>query len=200
METKKINSIIADSLKTAISYEDYRTLTEKHVADKSSSGPIQTEDFVNYTKLGDARMRRLDKTIKISEEIIATIQAVSKKTTWLVITATWCGDAGHALPVINKLAALNDHIELKVALRDQHLDLMNQFLTNGGMSIPKLIQIEEDVVTATWGPRPSTATVMVNEYKATHGGLTPEFKESLQGWYNKDKGQTIASDISGLLG
>lgn len=200
METTKTNTLISDSLKIAMSYQDYRTLTIDHVANKSSTGPDQSEDFVNYTKLGDARMRRLDKTVKISEEIQAVVKSVSTKKTWLVITESWCGDAAHALPVINKMADLNDNIDLKIVLRDENVALMNQFLTNGGMSIPKLIQIKDDAVTATWGPRPSTATVLVNDFKEAHGGLTPEFKESLQVWYNKDKGQTIASDIASLLG
>jgi len=199
METKDTTQLISTSIDKAISYNEYRVLTQNHVENASSSGPDQSEAFVNYTKLGHARMRRLDKTVKISEEIIAAVKAVNVKTTWLIISETWCGDAGHALPVINKLADLNDNIELKIVLRDENLELMDQFLTNGGRSIPKLIQVQDENVTATWGPRPSTATVMVNEFKAANGGLTPAFKESLQGWYNKDKGQTIAGDIATLL-
>jgi hypothetical protein len=199
METAHTTSIIAESLKSAMSYKAYRALTEAHIENNSSTGPDQSEAFVNYTKLGGARMRRLDKTVKISEEIQAMAASFDKKITWLVISESWCGDAAHALPVIHKIAALSDNIELKIVLRDEHIALMNQYLTNGGMSIPKLIQIENGVVTQTWGPRPSNATVMVNDYKKANGGLTPEFKESLQGWYNKDKGQTIARDIAALL-
>ena len=199
METINTNNLIVESLEKAISYSDYRALTIEHAANKSSTGPDQSEAYVNYTKLGDARMRRLDKTIKISEEIQAVAKSTGAKKTWLVITESWCGDAAHALPVINKIATLNDNIDLKIVLRDENVDLMNQFLTNGGMSIPKLIQIENDAVTATWGPRPSTATAMVNMFKEVNGSLTPEFKESLQGWYNKDKGQNIASDLASLL-
>ena len=29
--------------------------------------------------------------------------------------------------------------------------------------------------------------------------LTPEFKEDLQHWYNKNKGQNIIEDITGVL-
>jgi len=199
METVNTTSIIAESLKSAMSYTAYRALTEAHIENKSSTGPDQSEAFVNYTKLGGARMRRLDKTVKISEEIQEMAMSFDKKITWLVISESWCGDAAHALPVIHKITELSDNIELKIVLRDEHIELMNQYLTNGGMSIPKLIQIEGGVVTQTWGPRPSTATAMVNDYKKTNGGLTPEFKESLQGWYNKDKGQTIARDIAAFL-
>ena len=78
---------------------------------------------------------------------------------------------------------------------------MNAFLTNGGKSIPKLIMIDNasNEVINTFGPRPSEATKLVNDYKAEHGKLTPEFKEDLQHWYNKNKGQNAIADLVGLL-
>ena len=86
-------------------------------------------------------------------------------------------------------------------LRDDNEGLMNQFLTNGSKSIPKLIMIDTDSlkVIASYGPRPSTATAMVENYKKEHGQLTPEFKEDLQRWYNKDKGKTTIDDLTKLL-
>ena len=114
-----------------------------------------------------------------------------------VLTESWCGDASPSLPVMNKIAELNSNIEFKIVLRDENLDLMNLFLTNGGMSIPKLIVIDNDQekVIADWGPRPSIATKMVEDYKAEHGSLSAAFKQDLQVWYNKDKGQNILQDI-----
>ena len=40
---------------------------------------------------------------------------------------------------------------------------------------------------------------MVSDYKAEHGKLTPEFKEDLQHWYNKDKGQNVIEDLTVML-
>jgi hypothetical protein len=105
------------------------------------------------------------------------------------------------MPVMNKVADLNDGIDFRVVLRDENEALMNQFLTNGGKSIPKLIMLDNttgDIVN-TFGPRPSEATKLVNDYKAEHGKLTPEFKEDLQQWYNKDKGQNAIKDLVALL-
>ena len=51
----------------------------------------------------------------------------------------------------------------------------------------------------TFGPRPSEATQMVVNYKEEHGMLTPEFKEDLQRWYNKNKGQNVIEDLVNLL-
>jgi len=88
-----------------------------------------------------------------------------------------------------------------VVLRDENEALMNQFLTNGGKAIPKLIMIDnttKDIVD-TFGPRPTVATNMVKAYKAEHGMITLEFKEDLQRWYNKDKGQSTIADLVNLL-
>ena len=77
---------------------------------------------------------------------------------------------------------------------------MNLFLTNGGKAIPVVLFLDlQENVLARWGSRPSTATKMVEDYKAAHGALTPEFKEELQKWYNQDKGLTIMSDFIKIL-
>ena len=146
-------------------------------------------------------MKRWDKTVKISDGIKDAVENFNKKITWIVISESWCGDAAHIMTVIKKVAALNDNIDYKVVLRDENDALMNQFLTNGGKSIPKLIAIdgETNEVLNTFGPRPSVATEMVQTYKQTHGQLTPEFKEDLQRWYNKDKGQSTIEDLIALL-
>lgn len=201
LETPMINDIISNSLDKSISYSEYRELVEKLVEDQSTTGKDKTDALINYTMLNDRRMRRWDKTVKLSEEDIASIKSFDKKATWLVITESWCGDAAHVMPVINKVAELNDKIDYKIVMRDENDALMDAFLTNGGRAIPKLIMIDDTTneVVNTFGPRPSVATKLVIDYKALHGKLTPEFKEDLQRWYNKDKGQSTVSDLINLL-
>jgi thiol-disulfide isomerase/thioredoxin len=146
-------------------------------------------------------MKRWDKTVKISEAHQEKIQLNKEKKTWLVITESWCGDAAHVMPVLHKVAALNPSINLRVVLRDENDELMNAFLTNGNRAIPKLIIISDatEKVTGMYGPRPSEATKMVQDYKKEHGELTPEFKEDLQRWYNKNKGQNVVEDLIKLI-
>lgn len=197
----QIKDIIEESLTKATSYQEYRILVQNLVAEGKSTGELQTEALSNYSMLNDKRMKRLDKTTKLSEETIAEVKAYNGNVTWLVLTESWCGDAAQTMPVINKIAALNDNISLKVVLRDENEALMNEFLTNGGKSIPKLIAIDNTSgnVIGDWGPRPSKATKLVNDYKAEHGKLTPEFKQDLQVWYNKDKGQNTVEDLLKLV-
>lgn len=197
----EINQIINESLKKSFSYKEYRKLVEGLSIKNSTTGNEKTETLAEYTKLNDRRMKRWDKTLKVSEEISEKVKQFNKKITWLVLTESWCGDAAHVIPVINKLAELNKDIDLKLVLRDENEDLMNAYLTNGAKAIPKLIAIDKETgkVVNTFGPRPSEATKLVNDYKEKFGSLTPEFKQDLQIWYNKDKGQTTISDLEKLL-
>ena len=195
-----MKKIIEKSLKTAISYSGYRSLVKNLLIKGKSTGTEQSEDLTNYSMLNDRRMKRLDKTIKISEETIQEFQKVKQPQTWLVLTEGWCGDAAQNLPILNKIASDTANIDLKIVLRDENLDLMDLFLTNGGRSIPKLIVLDKDNnVLDFWGPRPTIATKMVTDYKEKNGILDPQFKQDLQVWYNKDKGKSVQKDFINLF-
>ena len=195
-----IKKSIEKGLQKAISYSSYRILISDLIASGKSSGPIQSEDLLNFSKLNDRRMTRLDKTIQLRQETLLIVNKIDKPITWLVLSEGWCGDAAQTLPVINKIANESDLITLKIIFRDEHEELMNYFLTNGGKSIPKLLVLNsENEVLNTWGPRPDKASKMVQDYKNKHGQLDATFKQELQVWYNKDKGVNIQENMLGLL-
>lgn len=196
-----MDEIISKSLAKGISYTDYTNLVSNLVAEGKSTGLNQSDDLLNYSKLNDRRMKRLLKTLKIdvsSEEFIAN---VSQEQQWILITESWCGDAAQSTPMIHKVAEASDKIDLTVVLRDENSELMNEFLTNGNQAIPKLIVLNKHTneVIDSWGPRPSTATKMVAEYKDANGALDAQFKEDLQKWYNKDKGINTLEDLKKML-
>ena len=196
-----MHPIIKESINGGISYRDYRELVEQLADERSNTGIEKTEALANYTKLNDRRMRRWDKTIKISKETQQKISEFNQKMTLLIITESWCGDAAHVIPALNKIAELNPNIDVKLVLRDENLELMDMFLTKGGRAIPKVIMIDDETgaVLSTYGPRPSEASSYVNRFVAKNGSLTPEFKEDLQHWYNGDKGQNIIKDVIEIL-
>ncbi len=193
--------LVQKGISNGMDYTEYRDLVRHLAKNRQTTGVDQLESLINYTELNDRRMNRWDKTLKVPSEIEEKISKVKSRLTFLVLSESWCGDASPSLPVMNKISELNPNIEFKIVLRDENLELMDQFLTNGTRSIPKLIVLdkENEEVIADWGPRSSIATEMVEAYKKEHGKLTSEFKQDLQVWYNKDKGQDILSDLVGLL-
>jgi len=194
-------SLIQSALEKGMDYTAYRTMVTQLATDKATTGKDQTEALIQYTQLNDRRMNRWDKTLKIPSEFEAQLQKLDKDITFLVLTESWCGDASPSLPVMNKLAQLSHKIDFKIILRDQHEALMDLFLTNGARSIPKLLMLDTATheVLGEWGPRPGLAAKMVKEYKEIHGKLTAEFRQELQVWYNKDKGQAILEELVALL-
>jgi thioredoxin-like negative regulator of GroEL len=142
----------------------------------------------------------LDKTAKISEEAMEVFKNISEKQTWLVISEPWCGDAAQTLPFLNKIAQFSENIDLKIVLRDENPELMNQFLTNGSQSIPIVIMLDEDFnVINTFGPRSKAATKLVTDYLVQHGKVDETLKEMLQNWYNNDKGVSVVEDVLEML-
>lgn len=182
-------------------YDEYRTLVSDLAEKGATTGPEQTKALIQYTQLNNSRMRRWDKKLTFSDEVVAKIKSVDQPVSWMVLTESWCGDASPALPVMHKITKINPNISLAIILRDENLPIMDRFLTNGARSIPKLIAMDqkEGTMMATWGPRSTKATVLVNNYKNAHGKLTPAFKQDLQIFYNKDKGQSILEDLLKLL-
>ena len=83
-------------------------------------------------------MQRLDKTIQLLPELQkALTHELTQRYVWLVITEGWCGDAAQIVPVLEAVAqASHGTIATRYVLRDDNLDLMDRYLTNGGRSIP----------------------------------------------------------------
>lgn len=194
-----MKAIITESLNNSYSYLQYRNMVNESL--NRETFVVDGIETLPYVKMNDQRMKRLDKTIQLTAENELFLKQFKTKVLWLVLSEGWCGDAAHALPVLNKMAEASDAIDLKIVFRDENPDLMNQFLTNGGKSIPKLIMVEPETfeVLADWGPRPVAATELMVELKTKYGSVTEEVKEELQKWYNHDKTISTQNELVEIL-
>ncbi|MCB0428453.1 MAG: thioredoxin family protein, partial [Mangrovimonas sp.] len=91
---------IKDSLKRSMSYAEYSALIDTLVEEHTTTGNEKTAEQIEFTGLNQKRMKRWDKTLNVSEEDKHAISQYDKKTTWLVLTESWCGDAAHIVPAI----------------------------------------------------------------------------------------------------
>ncbi|MEC4004077.1 thioredoxin family protein [Flavobacterium sp. SUN052] len=196
-----MNSIIENSLENSFSYQEYRSHVTQLAKENKTTGHEQREDLIHYTQLNETRLNRLDKTIQITDEVNSFLKNLKKEYIWLVISESWCGDAAQILPIMNKMAIASGKINLRIVLRDDNEDLMNQFLTNGTKSIPKLIIIDKETnsVITDFGPRPKAAKQLILDYKAAHGSIDETAKIELQKWYLNDKGISTQKEIVDLM-
>lgn len=189
-----------ENIRQTYTYPEYLALMDQVVAEKQTTGPQQSPELAEYTRLNQYRMHRLDKTVHLGLDLQQVAFQVDTPQTWYVLTEAWCGDAAQNLPVIAKVAQLNPHITLTMLLRDEHPEIMEAYLTDGGKSIPKLIAVSEDGTEVfTWGPRPQALQELVWAYKANPDRTYEEFLEEVQRWYNADKTESVQRELTELL-
>lgn len=199
--TKYINKVLWKTISKTYNYRQYLDLFIGLFKNGKVTGLEQLPDRLEATALNIQRTKKWDKIAKIKPELEEILKKVDQPMNWLVITEGWCGDSSQNLPFINKMAEASDKIDLRIILRDENPEIMNQFLTNGTKSIPKLVCLNpENEVLWTWGPRPEGIIKLVEEFKQKNPAYTKEeFHQNLHLWYAKDRGSLIQDDFIKLL-
>jgi hypothetical protein len=113
----------------------------------------------------------------------------------LVLAEDWCGDASNTIPFLEKFVERVPGLELRVLRRDEHPEVMDQYLTNGARSIPVVVVLDAEYrEVGHWGPRPRELQewVMANRAVIPKQDLYPQVRR----WYARDKGE---STLRGVL-
>jgi hypothetical protein len=193
--------ITPSELAKAMNYKTYRQMLDTLMAQGKTTGEDQSEDYIHYAKLNLQRMQRLEKTVVLTEELKNSILQLPFPIELITLTEGWCGDAAQNIPVLHFMEQqFPDKIKLTLLLRDENLTIMDQYLTNGGRAIPKVI-IQNSIThqeLAVWGPRPNACQQIMLELKARNAGLK-EKAEAIHGWYAKDKTQSLQKEWIELL-
>lgn len=177
-------------LAAAMTYEQYMTLAQERFAQHLTTADdphYNTEQILGFTKVNFARIRRLEKTTVLTDEVTAALAQQTQPWVWLVLVESWCGDVAQILPVMKHMADQSGKINLRLLLRDKNLDVIDAYRTNGGRSIPKLICLHAPTLRelGTWGPRPQALQEEMNRWK-TEAIPFDEVIERAHAWYAKD--------------
>ena len=78
-----------------------------------------------------------ERDVQLSQEDLEAFRRLAQPLNVLVLAEDWCGDVIDNLPILGRLAADTGKLNVRVFLRDEHPDLMDQFLNKGQFrSIP----------------------------------------------------------------
>lgn len=194
-----LEKLIASNYEGAMSYTQYRKLIDDLHEQGKVTGPNQDPNLLEYSKLNVHRMDRWDKHTHLADETIAKLKAVDKPIDVLVITEGWCGDAAQIVPVVQKMLDENPNFRSHYILRDDNLEIMDMFLTNGkSRSIPIFVLFENGKVLGKYGPRPKPSQELIDQLKA-EGADFEVVKEKLHLWYARDKHRAIESEFVAVL-
>jgi hypothetical protein len=185
-----------------LTYTKYRELVEELLAAGKTTGNDHSEEQLHYTKMNVQRMKRVEKTAVLNEELLAAIDNVKQHYRFLVISEGWCGDAAQIVPVIDKIvSAAPDKFSLRLILRDEHIPLIDAHLTNRGRAIPVLLILNDknELALPKWGPRPAILQSLRQQWK-NEGLDSAKIGELLHSWYAKDKTQETQKELVEILG
>ncbi|MGH2408877.1 MAG: thioredoxin family protein [Chloroflexota bacterium] len=95
----------------------------------------------------------------------------------LVLAEDWCGDVIDNLPILGRLAAESGKLEVRIFLRDQHLDLIDQYLKEGKYrSIPVFVFFDDRFAEiGRFIERPASVSERRARYREELSARHPEF-------------------------
>lgn len=194
-DTSTFQSILDKSL----SYSEYQQFVADLAKAGKSSGGHEEPVYTRGTWKNDQLMTTVPVATELLEESKAAMSR-ARPMTWIVLTESWCSDAHNVIPVLQAMAMEAKDVDIRLVLRDENLDFMDQYLTNGGRSIPKLIAIDKTTQQElfTWGPRPKTLQDIAVALKKSKEPFAKVARE-IQSWYDADKGKSIQQEIISSL-
>lgn len=198
---KQLRGKMLEKIKEAgVSYEDFMKHMEETAAAPVPADADETlREKLGYYPLNLRRMKRINTTFKPDDGAVSAFESVKGSQTWMIISEGWCGDTAQNVPVIVKLAELNKNIDVKIILRDTYPEIMDNYLSNGARSIPKLVAFDEDGTELfMWGARPAAIAEIMKGHIAA-GMPKHKREEILHTWYAKDGSKSTSAEIVNLV-
>ncbi len=130
---------------------------------------MTTQEYIDSMQVNREEMMGIYDRFPLPEEARPFYEGLREKgLRVIVLTADWCGDAMLCVPILMRLAEAAG-FELRFLIRDENLELMDQYLTNGkSRSIPIFIFIDADgEERAVWGPRAPEVQTLIEEMRAS---------------------------------
>ena len=186
-------------IQAGLTPEQYHQVLVEQAGASAEGLDTEAAEKLEFTRLNLHRTDRILRTYKVSDDLVGLVSGIQIPQTWLVLTEPWCGDSAQCLPYITTLASLNDNIDLRLILRDENLDIMDDFLTDGKRSIPRLVIFDADGhILTRWGPRPAAAQIIFNQAKEA-GLAKAGILEKLHLFYGRNRGAALESELHDLL-
>ncbi|WP_353057452.1 thioredoxin family protein [Neobacillus niacini] len=159
---------------------------------------LTKDQYIDVMTRNKEDMLSIYERFELNEEDKRKLEAVqSKKLRAIVLTEDWCGDAMLNNPVLLRVAEAAN-VEVRFVLRDQNLELMDQYLTNGtSRAIPIFIFIDQEGnEVGVWGPRAPQMQALVEKGRAELPDKeAPDFQEKQMALY-KRLGTSYQTDSS----
>ncbi|MCM3782374.1 thioredoxin family protein [Neobacillus mesonae] len=142
---------------------------------------IPPEQFMEHMKVREMPLNGFTNTKESFKEIYTDFAfsseeyklffsdlGVRTKVTCFILCTDWCPDVIWNVPVLFRVLE-HANIPTEVFLMEEHLEIMNHFLTNGGRAQPIAVFLDaEGSVLGRWGARPAYIQAIMDQFKQSH--------------------------------
>jgi hypothetical protein len=123
------------------------------------------------------RFEANERRVELSSEDLESFKRLPRPLNVLVIAEDWCGDVIANFPILGRIAQESGKLNLRAFLRDQNLDLMDQYLLRGEFrAIPVFVFFDDDFnVIGRFLERPDSVTRLREQKRREIYAQHPEF-------------------------
>ncbi|NQV72543.1 thioredoxin family protein [bacterium] len=108
-----------------------------------------------YSKYNLERQERVESEWLPSPTFMKEVDGIVGPLTFFFVTDDWCIDSAYSLPLLQWISSRKKDIQLIIGLKNDNLQVLDEYLTDGARSIPKLIiENQAGEIVAVWGPQP----------------------------------------------
>jgi thiol-disulfide isomerase/thioredoxin len=135
------------------------------------------QQYVDQMTQNKERFIENEGKVQLKPDDVAAFRNLPEKLNTLVIAEDWCGDVIAGLPVLGKLAEESGKLNIRVFLRDQNEDLINQYLKDGKFkSIPVIVFFDQQMrELGHFIERPAAQTAEAAEARNAFFAAHPEY-------------------------
>ena len=143
---------------------------------------ITYEQFKSQMTRNRERLEANERGVRLSPDELAPFQRLRQPLRVVVLAEDWCGDVIANLPVLGRLAEETGKLDVRVFLRDQNLDVMDEYLKEGRFrSIPVFAFFDEGFrEIGRFQERPDSVTAELDRRRREIFARNPEFGDPSQ--------------------
>lgn len=144
---------------------------------------LSFQEYVDKAEMNVPTIKANYEDTQVSEEDHKYFASLSSKLEKgaikvLALSEPWCGDCVENLPIVAKLASLYPCFDLLVFSRDDNLDIMDRYLTDGKRVIPVFVFFDEEgQEIGRFIERPQGARDFLAREMEKHKGLSDEERQ-----------------------
>lgn len=170
-------------MEMAMTGTDFRLRWQERLT-RSRAGMTPVErKYYFYSKYNWDRQRHVESHYEASRAFLDAVRELPENVQFHFITDDWCIDSAYSLPQVEAAVRHRPDIRLELYIRDEHLTMMDRYLTNGSRSIPVLIvRDSEGRDLARWGPKPEILRHLRKQLQEG-GGPGSEVVKLTSDWY-----------------